>query len=175
MKNKFWSSLCVTLCVLLLAGCGKGKEPDGSGTYLYYVNQKGTGLVKDCLLYTSTTDTCEKELAAVIEVGGKQVTIGGMAKGSGMIHPNMCTMLAFVTTDAVIAKETLQKALSGDVDDTYNMISVDEMCIRDSSNPVLSAASWKRPGISAFKAAGHAAPGRGSQRITDIRHKAAAV
>lgn len=72
-----------------------------------------------------TTDTCEKELAAVIEVGGKQVTIGGMAKGSGMIHPNMCTMLAFVTTDAVIAKETLQKALSGDVDDTYNMISVD--------------------------------------------------
>ena len=72
-----------------------------------------------------TTDTCEKELAAVIEVGGKQVTIGGMAKGSGMIHPNMCTMLAFITTDAVIAKETLQKALSGDVDDTYNMISVD--------------------------------------------------
>ena len=72
-----------------------------------------------------TTDTCEKELAAVIEVGGKQVTIGGMAKGSGMIHPNMCTMLAFVTTDAVIAKETRQKALSGDVDDTYNMISVD--------------------------------------------------
>ena len=72
-----------------------------------------------------TTDTCEKELAAVIEVGGKKVTIGGMAKGSGMIHPNMCTMLAFITTDAVIAKETLQKALSGDVDDTYNMISVD--------------------------------------------------
>ena len=53
------------------------------------------------------------------------MTIGGMAKGSGMIHPNMCTMLAFITTDAVIAKETLQKALSGDVDDTYNMISVD--------------------------------------------------
>ena len=47
MKNKIWSSLCVTLCVLLLAGCGKGKEPDGSGTYLYYVNQKGTGLVKE--------------------------------------------------------------------------------------------------------------------------------
>lgn len=72
-----------------------------------------------------TTDTCEKELAVEIEVGGKIVTIGGMAKGSGMIHPNMCTMLAFITTDAVIARETLQKALSGDVDDTYNMISVD--------------------------------------------------
>ena len=72
-----------------------------------------------------TTDTCEKELAVTIKVGGKTVTIGGMAKGSGMIHPNMCTMLAFITTDAVISKETLQKALSEDVDDTYNMISVD--------------------------------------------------
>ena len=53
------------------------------------------------------------------------MTIGGMAKGSGMIHPNMCTMLAFITTDAVIGKDTLQKALSEDVRDTYNMISVD--------------------------------------------------
>lgn len=72
-----------------------------------------------------TTDTGEKELAVEIEVGGKTVTIGGMAKGSGMIHPNMCTMLAFITTDAVISKKTLQKALSEDVGDTYNMISVD--------------------------------------------------
>lgn len=72
-----------------------------------------------------TTDTCEKELAVEIEVGGKTVTIGGMAKGSGMIHPNMCTMLAFITTDAVIGREALQKALSEDVADTYNMISVD--------------------------------------------------
>ena len=72
-----------------------------------------------------TTDTYEKELAVEIEVGGKTVTIGGMAKGSGMIHPNMCTMLAFITTDAAITKEALQKALSEDVEDTYNMISVD--------------------------------------------------
>ena len=72
-----------------------------------------------------TTDTCEKELTIEIEAGGKTVTIGGMAKGSGMIHPNMCTMLAFITTDAVISKETLQKALSEDVQNTYNMISVD--------------------------------------------------
>ena len=72
-----------------------------------------------------TTDTCEKELAVEIEIGGKTVTIGGMAKGSGMIHPNMCTMLSFITTDAVISKPALQKALSDDVDDTYNMISVD--------------------------------------------------
>ena len=72
-----------------------------------------------------TTDTCEKEIAVTIEIGGQIVTMGGMAKGSGMIHPNMCTMLAFITTDAVIAKETLQKALSEDIEDTYNMISVD--------------------------------------------------
>lgn len=72
-----------------------------------------------------TTDTCEKEIAVEIEVGGKTVTVGGMAKGSGMIHPNMCTMLSFITTDAVIAKSALQKALSDDVNDTYNMISVD--------------------------------------------------
>ncbi|MEG0154961.1 MAG: bifunctional glutamate N-acetyltransferase/amino-acid acetyltransferase ArgJ [Lachnospiraceae bacterium] len=72
-----------------------------------------------------TTDTCEKQLAVSIEVGGKTVTMGGMAKGSGMIHPNMCTMLSFLTTDAVIGKETLQKALSEDIGDTYNMISVD--------------------------------------------------
>ena len=72
-----------------------------------------------------TTDTCEKELAVQVEIHGKTVTIGGMAKGSGMIHPNMCTMLSFITTDAAITKEALQKALSEDVDDTYNMISVD--------------------------------------------------
>lgn len=72
-----------------------------------------------------TTDTCEKEMAVTIQVGGKTVTLGGMAKGSGMIHPNMCTMLAFITTDAAITKEALQKALSEDVADTFNMISVD--------------------------------------------------
>lgn len=72
-----------------------------------------------------TTDTRSKQVAAEIEVGGKKVTLGGMCKGSGMIHPNMCTMLAFVTTDAVISKELLTKALKEDVVDTFNMISVD--------------------------------------------------
>lgn len=72
-----------------------------------------------------TTDTHEKEVAVEIELGGKTVTIGGMCKGSGMIHPDMCTMLSFVTTDAAITKELLQEALSEDVKDTYNMISVD--------------------------------------------------
>lgn len=72
-----------------------------------------------------TTDTEKKEVAVEFEAGGKTVTIGGMCKGSGMIHPNMCTMLAFVTTDLAISRELLQEALSQDIKDTYNMISVD--------------------------------------------------
>ena len=72
-----------------------------------------------------TTDTVSKQAAVQIELGGRIVTVGGMCKGSGMIHPNMCTMLAFVTTDAAISKELLQEALREDVVDTFNMISVD--------------------------------------------------
>ncbi|MDO4464225.1 MAG: bifunctional glutamate N-acetyltransferase/amino-acid acetyltransferase ArgJ [Bacillota bacterium] len=72
-----------------------------------------------------TTDTRSKQAAVEIEIGGVKVTLGGMCKGSGMIHPNMCTMLGFVTTDAVISKELLTKALKEDVVDTFNMISVD--------------------------------------------------
>ena len=72
-----------------------------------------------------TTDTVHKEIAVETRIGGRTVTIGGMCKGSGMIHPNMCTMLAFVTTDASISKEMLQKAVSADVKDTFNMVSVD--------------------------------------------------
>ncbi|MFR5601350.1 MAG: bifunctional glutamate N-acetyltransferase/amino-acid acetyltransferase ArgJ [Lachnospiraceae bacterium] len=72
-----------------------------------------------------TTDTVKKEAAVQFTAGGKTVTIGGMCKGSGMIHPNMCTMLAFVTTDLAISKELLTKALKEDIKDTYNMISVD--------------------------------------------------
>ena len=72
-----------------------------------------------------TTDTHENEVAVQIEIGGKTVTVGGMCKGSGMIHPNMCTMLSFVTTDAAISQPLLLEALQADVEDTYNMISVD--------------------------------------------------
>lgn len=72
-----------------------------------------------------TTDTVSKQAAVQTVIGGKTVTLGGMAKGSGMIHPNMCTMLGFVTTDAAISHELLQEALSADVKDTFNMISVD--------------------------------------------------
>ena len=72
-----------------------------------------------------TTDTVNKEIAVTIELDGKTVTVGGMSKGSGMIHPNMCTMLAYITTDAAISKKMLQEALSTSVVDTFNMISVD--------------------------------------------------
>lgn len=72
-----------------------------------------------------TTDTKNKQVAVEFTIGGKTVTMGGMCKGSGMIHPNMCTMLSFVTTDAAISQDLLLEALREDVKDTYNMISVD--------------------------------------------------
>lgn len=72
-----------------------------------------------------TTDTKKKEIAVEFALGGKTCRLGGIAKGSGMIHPNMATMLVFLTTDAAIAPELLQKALSGDVKNTFNMLSID--------------------------------------------------
>ena len=72
-----------------------------------------------------TTDTCTKEAVATVEIGGEVVTVGGVAKGSGMIHPNMATMLAFVTTDAAVEKECLQNALNGATERTFNRITVD--------------------------------------------------
>ena len=72
-----------------------------------------------------TTDTVKKEVAVEFTLGGKTCRIGGIAKGSGMIHPNMATMLVFITTDAAIAPGMLQKALSCDIADTFNMVSVD--------------------------------------------------
>ena len=72
-----------------------------------------------------TTDTAVKEFAVSFTAGGRECRLGGIAKGSGMIHPNMATMLVFLTTDCAIAPELLQKALSADADDSFNMISVD--------------------------------------------------
>ncbi|MDD3980946.1 MAG: bifunctional glutamate N-acetyltransferase/amino-acid acetyltransferase ArgJ [Spirochaetia bacterium] len=72
-----------------------------------------------------TTDTVKKEVAVQFELGGSMVTIGAMAKGSGMIHPNMATMLSFITTDCAISPVMLQKALSASVEKTYNRVSVD--------------------------------------------------
>ncbi len=72
-----------------------------------------------------TTDTTLKEIAVEFQVGGKTCRIGGIAKGSGMIHPNMATMLVFITTDVCISAEMLQKALSSDIQETFNMLSID--------------------------------------------------
>ena len=72
-----------------------------------------------------TTDTAVKELAVSFTLGGKECHMGGIAKGSGMIHPNMATMLVFITTDAAISAPMLQKALSGDITKTFNMLSID--------------------------------------------------
>lgn len=72
-----------------------------------------------------TTDTINKEVAVTFTVGGKEAVLGGMSKGSGMIHPNMCTMLAFLGSDVAISKALLQEALSEVVKDTFNMITVD--------------------------------------------------
>ncbi len=72
-----------------------------------------------------TTDTISKEIAVEFEIGGKVCRLGGIAKGSGMIHPNMATMLVFITTDVAISSEMLEKALRADVAETFNMVSVD--------------------------------------------------
>lgn len=72
-----------------------------------------------------TTDTVSKEYAVQVDIGGQTVTVGGMAKGSGMIHPNMATMLAFITTDAAVTPGALSQILREAVDDSFNMITVD--------------------------------------------------
>ncbi|MBQ5590485.1 MAG: bifunctional ornithine acetyltransferase/N-acetylglutamate synthase [Clostridia bacterium] len=72
-----------------------------------------------------TTDTVDKQVAVEFQIGGKMCKIGGIAKGSGMIHPNMATMLVFITTDCAIHPDMLQKALSSDISSTFNMVSVD--------------------------------------------------
>lgn len=94
-----------------------------------------------------TTDTVPKQAAVRFTAGGREVTLGGMCKGSGMIHPNMCTMLAFVTTDVNISKELLQEALSLDVQDTFNMVSVDGDTSTNDTLLVLANGSAGNPEI----------------------------
>ena len=86
------------------------------------LSECGSGDAAEAIM---TTDTEKKEIAVTFTLGGKTCTLGGIAKGSGMIHPNMATMLVFLTTDAAISGAMLQKALSTDVQSTFNMVSVD--------------------------------------------------
>lgn len=94
-----------------------------------------------------TTDTVSKQAAVTVTIGGREVTVGGMCKGSGMIHPNMGTMLAFVTTDAAISQEMLQAALKEDVQDTFNMVSVDGDTSTNDTLIVLANAAADNPEI----------------------------
>ena len=89
------------------------------------VSGLGTDKSADAAEGIMTTDTKLKEIAVSFTVGGVECKIGGIAKGSGMIHPNMATMLVFITTDCKISPKMLQKALSGDIENTFNMVSVD--------------------------------------------------
>jgi len=86
------------------------------------LSENGSVAAADAIM---TTDTVLKEIAVEFIAGGKQCRIGGIAKGSGMIHPNMATMLVFITTDVAISAEMLSKALSADITNTFNMLSVD--------------------------------------------------
>lgn len=88
---------------------------------LDYTKEAGT-LAAEAIM---TTDTVSKQVACTVNIAGKEVTVGGMCKGAGMIHPHMATMLCFITTDAVIEKKALQKMTSDIVEDSFNMISVD--------------------------------------------------
>ena len=94
----------------------------GIGPLAAALSEDGSAAACEAIM---TTDTHAKEIAVEFELGGKTCRVGGIAKGSGMIHPNMATMLVFLTTDAAISPEMLKKALSGDIQNTFNMISVD--------------------------------------------------
>lgn len=106
---------------------------------------------EDCAAAIMTTDLVAKHCAVTVDIGGKTVTVGGIAKGSGMIHPNMATMLVFITTDAAISSEMLQKAVSTDVQNTFNMISVDG---DTSTNDMLSVMANGLAGNAEITAAG---------------------
>ena len=95
---------------------------DGMQQLVSALNYEGS---QDAANAIMTTDTVLKEVAVEFVLSGKKCTIGGIAKGSGMIHPNLATMLVFITTDAAVSPEMLNKALKGDVADTFNMVSVD--------------------------------------------------
>lgn len=106
---------------------------------------------EDCAAAIMTTDLVAKHCAVTVDIGGKTVTVGGIAKGSGMIHPNMATMLVFITTDVAISSEMLQKAVSTDVQNTFNMISVDG---DTSTNDMLSVMANGLAGNAEITAAG---------------------
>ena len=122
-----------------------------------------------------TTDTRSKELAISFDVGGKKVTIGGAAKGAGMIHPNMATMLAFITTDASVGKAFLQKSLSESVGQSFNMIDIDND--QSTNDTVLALSNGKSgadeidensPDSNTFKEGLIVRDAEGAQRVMEV-------
>ena len=95
---------------------------DGISELAKGLSSDGSDLAAEGIM---TTDTVKKEVAVEFEIDGKVCRMGGIAKGSGMIHPNMATMLVFITTDAAISAKMLSKALSADIKNTFNMVSID--------------------------------------------------
>lgn len=134
-----------------------------------------------------TTDTKNKEIAFSFEIGGKTCTLGGMCKGSGMIHPNMCTMLAFITTDCLIDKKLMLKALREDIEDTFNMVSVDGDTSTNDSVMLLSNGLAENPmiddensadyatfkealrGVTLYMAKNIAADGEGATKLFEVK------
>ncbi len=129
MSSILSKALCIDEKDIVVASTGVIGEPldikpisDGIPALIDSLSEDGSSEAAEGIM---TTDTVKKEVAVEFEIGGKTCRIGGIAKGSGMIHPDMATMLVFITTDAAIAPAMLQKALSGDIKNTFNMVSVD--------------------------------------------------
>jgi glutamate N-acetyltransferase/amino-acid N-acetyltransferase len=129
MSSLLSKALCIDEKDIVVASTGVIGEPldikpisDGIPALIHSLSEDGSAEAAEGIM---TTDTVKKEVAVEFEIGGKTCRIGGIAKGSGMIHPDMATMLVFITTDAAIASAMLQKALSGDIKNTFNMVSVD--------------------------------------------------
>ena len=129
MSSLLSKALCIDEKDVVVASTGVIGEPldikpisDGIPALIDSLSDNGSDEAAEGIM---TTDTVKKEVAVEFELGGKTCRIGGIAKGSGMIHPNMATMLVFITTDAAISPEMLQRALSGDIKNTFNMVSVD--------------------------------------------------
>ncbi len=129
MSSILSKALCIDEKDIVVASTGVIGEPldikpisDGIPALIHSLSEDGSAEAAEGIM---TTDTVKKEVAVEFEIGGKTCRIGGIAKGSGMIHPDMATMLVFITTDAAIAPAMLQKALSGDIKNTFNMVSVD--------------------------------------------------
>ena len=128
MSNLIASELNISSSDIVVASTGVIGQPlditpikNGIPSLVEGLGQNGDAAAEGIM----TTDTVPKEVAVSFEIDGVECKIGGIAKGSGMIHPNMATMLVFITTDCAISPEMLQKALSSDIADTFNMVSVD--------------------------------------------------